>query len=237
MKLSAPIFRLKKAARALSRAEGIPLHLALDRIAQQEGFTKWSLLAARMPLTPTASQILDQFERGDLVLLGGRPQQGKTQLGLSLIANALRKGDRAAFFTLYHTQNEVRESLSRYGVACDAIGERLLIDTSDEINAPHIVSQLAGCTPGTLVVIDYLQILDQRRDTPDLNAQIQMLKHFAIDTGAIVVTLSQVSRAFDPAAKSVPDLSDVHMPNPIDLSLFSQTCFLSEGSILLEKAA
>lgn len=237
MRLSAPIFRLKKQARALSRAEGIPLNQALDRIAQKEGFAQWSLLAAHMTPAPTASQILEQFRPGDLVLMGGRPLQGKTTLGLSLIAEALTKGDRAAFFTLFYTQSEVRESLRRFNIASNTIGKRVLIDTSDGISAPHLVEQLAGCAPGTLVVVDYLQILDQRRDTPDIDTQVRMLKRFVGETGAIIITLSQVSRTFDPTAKTVPDLSDVHLPNPMDLSVFSKTCFMNEGEIQLDLAA
>ena len=54
-RLSAPIFRLKKQARTLSRAESIPLHEALNRIANAEGFKTWSLLSATMTLTPTSA--------------------------------------------------------------------------------------------------------------------------------------------------------------------------------------
>ncbi|RMB04577.1 hypothetical protein [Eilatimonas milleporae] len=38
MKLSAPVFRLKRRARTLAREEKIPLHQALDRLARREGF-------------------------------------------------------------------------------------------------------------------------------------------------------------------------------------------------------
>ena len=38
MKLSAPIFRLKRQARLLSREAQIPLHQALDQVAREEGF-------------------------------------------------------------------------------------------------------------------------------------------------------------------------------------------------------
>src|SRR5579862_7868029 len=38
MKLSAPIYHLKRKARLLSREKKIPLHEALDRIAIEEGF-------------------------------------------------------------------------------------------------------------------------------------------------------------------------------------------------------
>ena len=46
MRLSAPIYILKQQAKALARSERIPLHLALDRIANREGFRVWSHLAA-----------------------------------------------------------------------------------------------------------------------------------------------------------------------------------------------
>ena len=46
MKLSAPLYHLKRQAKLLSRAEKIPLHEALNRIAEREGFSGWSLLAA-----------------------------------------------------------------------------------------------------------------------------------------------------------------------------------------------
>ncbi|MFK4531760.1 hypothetical protein ABIF90_009741 [Bradyrhizobium japonicum] len=47
MRLSAPIYHLKRKAKRLSREEGIPLHDALDRIAATEGFSAWSMLAAK----------------------------------------------------------------------------------------------------------------------------------------------------------------------------------------------
>lgn len=48
MKLSTPIYRLKRQAKILSRAKGIPHHEALDRIAAKEGFARWSLQVSAM---------------------------------------------------------------------------------------------------------------------------------------------------------------------------------------------
>ncbi|TGR60188.1 DNA helicase, partial [Mesorhizobium sp. M2D.F.Ca.ET.223.01.1.1] len=47
MRLSAPVYYLKRQARLLSRGENVPLHQALDRVAAREGFGSWSLLAAK----------------------------------------------------------------------------------------------------------------------------------------------------------------------------------------------
>ena len=37
--------RMKRDAKKLRKAEGIPHHVALDRVAAQHGFQRWSLLA------------------------------------------------------------------------------------------------------------------------------------------------------------------------------------------------
>lgn len=49
--------------------------------------------------------------------------------------------------------------------------------------------------------------------------------------------MSQIDRRFELTDKRVPDLSDVRLPNPIDLSLFDKTCFLHEGDVHFEVAA
>ncbi|TIS82187.1 MAG: DNA helicase, partial [Mesorhizobium sp.] len=41
MRLSAPVYHLKRQARLLSRKEDVPLHEALDRMAFKEGFGSW----------------------------------------------------------------------------------------------------------------------------------------------------------------------------------------------------
>ena len=71
MKLSAPIYHLKRKAKRLSRNEGIPLHDALDRIATTEGFSAWSMLAAKAAAATPANRLFPQFRPGDLVLTLG----------------------------------------------------------------------------------------------------------------------------------------------------------------------
>jgi carbamoylphosphate synthase small subunit len=39
VKLSTPIYNLKRKARQLARVQAIPLHAALDRIAAEEGYS------------------------------------------------------------------------------------------------------------------------------------------------------------------------------------------------------
>ena len=89
MKLSAPLYHLKRKAKLLSRAENIPLHEALDRVARQEGFSGWSLLAAKVTATAPAEKLFARLAPGDLVLVGARPGQGKTLMSLELAVQAM----------------------------------------------------------------------------------------------------------------------------------------------------
>ena len=84
---------------------------------------------------------------------------------------------------------------------------------------------------GTLVVVDYLQLLDQKRENPELMVQVRALQSFARDRGLIFVFISQIDRSYDPLKKPCPDLEDVRLPNPLDLSLFTKTCFLNNGEV------
>lgn len=230
MKLSAPIYYLKRQAKTLSHDEQIPLHQALDAIAVKEGYERWSsLTAAHSKVTP-ASRLFSQLEPGDMLLVGARPGQGKTLLCLDLALEAVKHGHNGVFFTLEYNECECRERL-RALTNGDELHGLLRFDCSDEISADYIVKSLGSCSPGTLVVIDYLQLLDQSRQTPPLMDQVQALRSFAQNQGAIMVFISQIDRAYDPSTKPCPDLKDVRLPNPLDLSLFDKTCFLNDGEI------
>ena len=111
------------------------------------------------------------------------------------------------------------------------------LDSSDAISADYIVSKLASAPSGTLVVVDYLQILDQKREKPELMVQIRTLQSFARARGLIFVFISQIDRSYDPAVKPCPDLKDIRLPNALDLTLFSKTCFLNNGEVQFRAAS
>ncbi len=229
MKLSAPIHHLKRRARKLSREDGIPLNKALDRIARQEGYKGWSLLATRAAASVPSADFLAQLVPGDLVLLGARPGHGKTMMGLKLIVEAMKHGRRGVFFTLEYNASDVVSRLKSVGGDMAACADLFDFDNSDAINADHMIKRLASAQPGTVVVIDYLQLLDQKRSNPDLMDQVRALKTFAGDKGLVIVFISQIDRSYDAAAKPCPNLADVRLPNPLDLSLFDKSCFLNDG--------
>ncbi len=237
MNLSAPIHELKRKAKLQSRAERIPLHVALDRIAAQEGYRSWSLLTAKQPGMTSVRALWPLLEPGDLVLMAGRPGQGKTLASLALLAEAMRAGRRGIFLTLEYTPADVLSRLRAINIEPREFADRFDCDCSDAISADYIVAALGNAPRGTVAVIDYLQLLDQRRDTPELALQVKALKAFARERGLILVFISQIGRSYEASGKPFPEIADVRLPNPLDLALFDKTCFVNRGEARFQAAA
>jgi replicative DNA helicase len=231
MRLSAPIYHLKRKAKALSRQQNIPLHQALDQIASSEGFRSWSLLAAKSPATASVEELFERLGHGDLLLVAARPGQGKTLMGLRLSLEAMKHGHRSVFFSLEYTERDVLDRFRKIGLDGAQFGGLFEFDNSDAISSDYIIGKLSAAPRGTLAVIDYLQILDQKREKPELMLQISALKSFAKERGLIMVFISQIDRSYDPSTKPCPDLEDVRLPNPLDLTLFDKTLFLNGGEV------
>ncbi|WP_455271556.1 DNA helicase [Rhizobium herbae] len=237
MRLSAPIYQLKRRAKLLARDEKIALHAALDRVAREEGFVGWSLLAAQAASSSGERGILPRLSDGDIVLLGARPGHGKTLLGLKLLLDAVRSGRRGVFFTLEYTEHETRQRIRSMEGETPGLGDVLEIVTDDDISAGYIIRHLAGTPRGTVAVIDYLQILDQRRNKPELSEQLDALQAFARKAGIILAFLSQIDRSYDPEEKPLPDMQDIRLPNRFDMGIFSKACFLHEGRVQFQAIA
>lgn len=237
MKLSAPIFQLKRRAKLMARNNKLPLNEALDQIARDEGFARWSMLSSRMAAAPLSKTLLSRLNNGDLLLLAGRPGHGKTMLGLQLLLDAVEDGRKSLLFTLELTDRQASDQLRLLEQDTGGASSQVSIFTSDDISADYIIRRLSEKEPGTVAVIDYLQILDQQRNKPALSEQVHILGDFARRTGVILGFISQIDRSFDPGSKRLPDISDIRLPNAIDLGLFSKACFLHNGEAQLQNIA
>lgn len=229
MRLSAPIYLLKRRAKRLSREKGLALHAAQDEVAAAEGFRRWSHLMASV--RDPAERLFGAMRKGDRVILGARPGHGKTLLGLGLAARAARAGRTAVFFTLAFSQREVAAHLARLAPGTADAG--LLVDTSDEICADAIMARLAA-TRAPFAVVDYLQLLDEKRSKPALSEQVETLARFAQASGATLVAISQIDRRYEPE-RGLPTRHDVRAPNPFDLSRFNAAIFMHGGEIAFSR--
>ncbi|MDJ1007863.1 MAG: DNA helicase [Paracoccaceae bacterium] len=237
MQLSAPIYVLKRKAKLLARDIDIALHQALDKVAIEEGFQNWSHLVSSPATASPARDVLSQLEPGDLALIGARPGHGKTLLGLELAAKASQLHRKGYFFTLDYHERDVADRLSTMGIGPSSINDALVIDTSDDVSADYIIRKLRTETEPAFIVVDYLQLLDQKRTNPSLDDQFKSLRRYVIEMGAICVVISQIDRSFDLAERAMPTISDVRLPNPLDLSVFRKRFFLHDGKIQFDQAA
>lgn len=179
-------------------------------------------------LPESLDRILDYVNPGDLVVLGSRPQNGKTRVAAGLIAAAKLRGNaQRHFFTLVEREETIRERIEIYLDEIDISLSAVNINCSDNICAETIMNKLKGSNlQGALIVIDYLQVLDERRINPTLQNQLESLSLFAIETGCIILFIAQLSRSVVDKPKVAPTENDIRLPNPLDLRLVNKLMFL-----------
>jgi replicative DNA helicase len=229
MKSTTPIHRLKRKAKLFARDAAVPLHVALDHVAAGEGYGAWSLLMARQAGGDAASAVFPLLAPGDLVLLGARPGCGKTLMALDLARQAIGRGGRAILFTLEDTEGVVVDRIRRLGARIEDLRDAFTLDCSDRIDADHVIASLADRPDGQVVIVDYLQCLDHRRDSAPLIDQIAALRRFARERGHLVLFIAQIDRAYVRSDRRCPGIADVRAPNPIDTDAFDKGFFIGDG--------
>lgn len=230
MKLSAPIYRLKSQAKALKQQQNIVLSEALNIVARQQGYASWSLLVSKHknPLPNHYHEVLDYLNPGDLVLLAARPAVGKVRFAAGLIAQTHKQLRPTSYlFTMVEREQVLQKRISAYFSEPGDSAAYCRIDSSDDICAEYIQSVVGeNFNPGLLVVVDYLQMLDEKRINPPLQQQILTLQQFAKDSGCIIVFICQIDRNIEARQDQRPSLDDIRLPNPLDLGLFNKIIFL-----------
>jgi len=233
MKLSSPVYILKSRAKDLKKAQGISLSVALDQIARQEGFDSWSLLISKSEevFPEKYSEVLGFLNDGDLVLIGARPSVGKSTFTYGLFVQAIEEArPKSFYFTLVERQNNMIERMATYRQTIK-LNDGYELDYSNDICADYIISVTQNeVKPGSLIVVDYLQLLDEKRTNPPLQEQIEKLKVFAKKVGCIIIFLCQIDRDIGDRSDQRPALDDIRLPNPLDLGLLNKIILLYRES-------
>jgi replicative DNA helicase len=234
VKLSAPIHVLKAEAQKLKKEKSITNTEALDLIAKREGFNSWSLLQSKKDdmFPKSYDEILDFFNPGDIVLIGARPSMGKTMFTIGLFVQSIKKKSAKNFlFTLSEVHKDIAGRIGIYDETLGSSDEFFELDYSNDINADYIVEKTSkSISKNSLIVIDYLQLLDEKKTNPNLQDQVHKLKNFAREKECVIVFISQVRRELENRADKRPLMEDIRLPNPLDLKFFNKIILLFKES-------
>lgn len=230
MKLSAPIHVLKGQAQLLKKEKAITNTEALDLIAKREGFDSWSLLQSKKDdmFPKSYDEILGFFNPGDIVLIGARPSKGKTVFTMGLFVQSIHKTSAMNFcFSLEGAHKDIAKTMAIYDESIGDKNKFFQLDYSNDISADYIIEKIKNSvTKNSLIVIDDLQLLDEKRTNPPLQVQVEKLKNFAREKECVVVFISQLDRALENKSDKKPTMDDIRLQNPLEFKFFNKIMLL-----------
>lgn len=185
------------------------------------------------------------FQKGDLIVIAGRPSMGKTTFAMNVAENAAQNGAKVLFFSLEMSDKQLTYriisslggvSLSNLqtgklndldfdniGTATDKMQEiELFIDDKshcliDIQRQSRRISRIKGLD---LIVIDYLQLMESGDDTDNRNLQLGIitrnLKRLAKELSVPIILLSQLNRDLGKRADKRPILTDLRDSGSIE---------------------
>jgi len=208
-------------------------------VSMTDGVLSWmTSQTERKEYLKTGFSRLDKYsyiDRGDFVVIGGRPSAGKTAFSLNLTLNFARQGHRVAYFSLETSPQKLVERM--VAAWCETDFERMkrrqlesrdydpeLLDALAQL--PITLVQAAGRTVGwirneavrlkaEIVMIDYLSLLrGTGRDRYELVTNLSLELHeMAQRTGITVFALSQLNRG---GAGKVPSMEDIRESGQVE---------------------
>lgn len=199
---------------------------------------------------PTGYEKLDEmtsgFQKGDLIVVAGRPSMGKTGVALDLAAHAASEGMTVGFFSLEMPAEQLSLRLlsSQSGIAHHNI-RNATISSDEWIELTSVAARLADMKLFIddtamlslmdlrakarklkaehnlqLLVIDYLQLIHSTRQHENRHQEVseisRSLKALAKELEIPIIALSQLSRAVDSRMDKRPMLSDLRESGAIE---------------------
>ncbi|MFC1867633.1 replicative DNA helicase [Thermodesulfobacteriota bacterium] len=187
------------------------------------------------------------LQPSELIIIAGRPSMGKTALGLNIAYNAAKKTRKGvAIFSLemskmqlgmrlLGSESQINATKLRTGTLRDSDWTDLTHAANqlaelpiyiDDTSGISVLEMKARCrrllkkTDLTLVVVDYLQLLQGRRSAESRQVEIseisRSLKALAKDLNVPVLALSQLNRKVEDRPNKKPQLADLRESGAIE---------------------
>ena len=163
---------------------------------------------------PTLDGVLNGFEGGELVVVSGPTNHGKTTLLMSILVNMSANGQKSSFFTLENSPRSFVEKVSRNGVPPLFYLPMKNEDNQIEWLVEKIVE---GCVKfdTRVVFIDHLhQIFSMEKMKGNLSLEIgdvvAKLKQIAVQYGIVIFlvahcTDNKMSAKYEPGIRDIRD--------------------------------
>ena len=235
MKLSSPIFVLKRRARQISRETDLLLSQALNLVAKQEGYRSWGSLAAKYASTRTGVDVLARFEPGDFILMECRPNPTSRSQKLQFLTGMIDLKAKAWVFSSTNDHAEIKSQIQHFGQSSSADASNLNVLNIDALDADKIVETLGPKVRGGVILIEDLNELTPKLPPQGVNAQLEVLRSYAQRTLSVVI----LSASFE-----IPHEKNKQFNQPkafqgaigeLDREMFTAYCVLSGGKIYFER--
>ncbi|MGQ3889113.1 hypothetical protein ACQUW5_08795 [Legionella sp. CNM-1927-20] len=151
---------LKKQAKLYAKEKQISLHQALDYVANQVGFTHWTLLIKHYSnySLVNIAQIFSMLKPGHLMLVCADKNIGKMSFAMNLMAEASDKNIKSTYYS-FHASREV--ILNRIKLIFrknkQELDEQLIQIRFPAANYGTISADFNSLPENNFIIIDYLQ--------------------------------------------------------------------------------
>ena len=182
------------------------------------------------------------WQKGDLIILAGRPSRGKTAFALANIRSACEAGKSAIVFSIEMKDTQLMKRLIwSFGFDPDEAGGivsrwNLDIDEKTNIGVPYIINNCRAIKRMKgldFVVIDYLGLMDLPKGDNrayQIGDITRALKNMAKELDVPVLLLCQLSREIEKRGNKKHELSDLrdsgNIEQDADIVLFISRPFL-----------
>lgn len=157
-----------------------------------------------------------ELKNGNVMLIGGRPGTGKTQMALDIISNvAINENKTVLLFNLeLSKENCIERIMKKYDGLNQKHLSNIIIDDTPAISIDMILEKSKNLKLEkdiALVAIDYLQLL---KDYCNCKHEIlKLFKKLAIEINIPIIICSQLSRNTDVKKLIVSNLNDNNFDN------------------------
>lgn len=186
------------------------------------------------------------FQKGDLIVIAGRPSMGKTAVALTVVSNAARHGYNIGIFSLEMAAEQLtlrllssesgvphhnirnatitsQEWVELTNVAAKLAEAKIFIDDTAMLDIMALrakARKLKAAKQLDILVIDYLQLLHSNKYHENRHQEVsdisRSLKALAKELDIPIIALAQLSRAVDSRMDKRPMLSDLRESGAIE---------------------